>query len=154
MAYSSNQTKAKCRLITCFIHIILAQLVNQTYCGWCINSNRDSIPVPVVDEDMSCHMLMPSPTKGKSSWSINRVYLHVSWTVSLCQSEISELWPWRYWGECQLPTHIEEWATAFVEPLFAPSSSGPDLFALRDGESIRKIDGWRAMETKRGSSFV
>lgn len=52
-----------------------------------------------------------------------------------------------------LPTSKNE-PTAFVEPLFAPSSSGPDLFALRDGESIRKIDGWRVMETKRGSSFV
>lgn len=42
----------------------------------------------------------------------------------------------------------------FIEPLFAPNSPGSDLFALRDGESIKKMEGRSEIEMKRGSSFV
>lgn len=57
-------------------------------------------------------------------------------------------------GEHEPPAHGDVWATAFIEPLFALNSPGSDLFALRDGESIKKMEGWSEIEMKRGSSFV
>lgn len=45
-------------------------------------------------------------------------------------------------------------ATAIVEPLFALSSPGSDLFALWDGENDKGMEGWRGMERRGGSSFV
>lgn len=57
-------------------------------------------------------------------------------------------------GEHEPPAHGDVWATAFIEPLFAPNSPGSDLFALRDGESIKKMEGQSEIEMKRGSSFV
>lgn len=52
-----------------------------------------------------------------------------------------------------LPTPPDR-ATAFVEPLFALSRPGSDLFALRNGESDKGMEGWREMERRGGSSFV
>lgn len=43
---------------------------------------------------------------------------------------------------------------AFVEPLFALSCPGSDLFALWDGESDKGMEGWKEMERRGGSSFV
>lgn len=47
-----------------------------------------------------------------------------------------------------LPTPPTE-PLSFVEPLFALSSPGSDLFALWDGESVTGMEGWREMEERR-----
>lgn len=57
-------------------------------------------------------------------------------------------------GDHEPPAHGDVWTMAFIEPLFAPNSPGSDLFALRDGESIKKMEGRSEIEMKRGSSFV
>lgn len=43
-------------------------------------------------------------------------------------------------GEHEPPAHGDVWATAFIEPLFAPNSPGSDLFALRDERALKR---WR-----------
>lgn len=69
------------------------------------------------------------------------------WDLTALTSEVSG------WTSADRP-HPPNEPLPFVEPLFALSSPGSDLFALGDGESDKGMEGWREMEGRGGSSFV